>query len=532
MSTAADTLNENQNQVQNTHTASNITKPKLTELNLNILLLLFSQQTSSATLTSTSIATVQRLHDFFYQQLLVSNVLTNLKHFYLTTKRQFQYELGHSTGTDIGVDNILKINKKTQELFENVTHALHMTMGKSKLESFGCEIRMPYVDDYNNNDRNEKYGELMYLERFCSFMLNTFGGLLKSLHFKTSKWTPRNSSFGAVRDRSQEGRVIKDWRFINATNTNTNTWSSISKNPNAKQNKNINNNSNRTSINCVSSFPSNLEELCITNYKCDVYKTLIEKILDGKNKMAKFSLLQINKSQFEDVLYLLNDCKHLIIESINCQRLNQIILKTMYTKVFAYNTFELQHVRCDFKRFTAFLNALADGVTDNCHKNKRLVIKTYLANDQFMIFGFGSELSESKENEQARVEKQTNTMIQFITDCFKFMSKMVEKIDQLLFVIEFDRNLIRKFKCINDLICKIKHTFDSQAQANKLKFKSVISLQCNSTEQTTRPGSKMCIHDTFRMVFESHGYRQNKDFHTNTSKGRLYCCPNCDDDLQ
>ena len=102
------------------------------------------------------------------------------------------------------------------------------------------------------------------------------------------------------------------------------------------------------------------------------------------------------------------------------------------------------------------------------------------------------------------------------------MSKMIEKIDQMLFIIEIDFSLIQVSKDVAAVVDVIESTFDCQAKLNKSKFTSIIDLHFDNLKVMRLQHS-----NTFRMMFKNNGEFDN----CNLCK-RLYCCPNCDSDLQ
>ena len=355
------------------------------------------------------------------------------------------------------------------------------------LESFGCEITL----DVSRHDFYDNLGdEIMYWERICVFMLNKFGWLMKSLHFKTSE-------YNYIHDYDLSNvNVMKNWQFVNNNKSNNHNYN----------------------YKTPSFLPSNLQELCITDYKHDAYKHLIKNILIKENKIGNYSWLESSKSQFKQVLSLLsdNDCKNLIIESINNQRLNQIILNRMDTKIFDYI-----NQSQDIKSFTTFVNDLADGITSSYNNsgNKPFVLKTALTSN---VLTRPISYQIERAGEDVETVKQSNTMSQFITNCFIFMSKMIEKIDQMLFIIEIDFSLIQVSKDVAAVVDVIESTFDCQAKLNKSKFTSIIDLHFDNLKVMRLQHS-----NTFRMMFKNNGEFDN----CNLCK-RLYCCPNCDSDLQ
>ena len=468
---------------------------------------------------------ISLFHNFFCQQVLLSSILLNLKHFYLTVTNQSQRSSGQGFSTSMvywenGRNNINVTQR--QKLIDKILHDLHANLSvRSKhgqavqfnLESFGCEIGI---------DAAERCDEIVYWERICLFMLNKYGWLIKSLHLKTYTHNHEYSSHLS----NVNAYVMDNWQFINNSGSvrgnNNHSCDYNYKNKNQSENK-------RDNVNVSLSYlPSKLQELCITDYKHNLYKNLIKSILDKENNISKFSLLEINKSKFEQVLCLLcdDDCQELIIESINNQRLSEIILNSMHTKIF--NNYNKSR---DLKLFTNFLNALADGIAsihDSKATNKRFVVKTSLTGDAVFKssnFWFGSSLDRCQKTDQEGeiVRKQSDIMSQFVIDCFTFMSKMIEKIDQVLFIIEFNPILIQVSNDVAAVVDSIKSTFNCQAHLNKSKFISIIDLNIS-----TFFGFKNSrIPDTFRMMFKNNG-----EFDNCKSCKRLYCCPNCDKDLQ
>ena len=482
----------------------------LRELNLNVILFIENHNFNpfpgmTTAMPNQQVTPVSTFHNFFYKQLLLSNILSNLRHFYMTVTT----DNGGQPIVQIHNVNASQENQEAQELIKQVTaHLMFNFRSKQKekekstdffqIESFGCDIRMGGDFESKTSDT------MMYLEKVCLLILNKFGWLMRSLHFKTQK-------MGIQRDKQFSG-IVKHWQFL-------------------KNTKNENENNNNSEDQSSPAIPSNLQEICITDYKHKVYKKFVQSVLDTSNNIQKFSILQINKSQFEDVFHLLTNCCSLIMESINQQRLNQIVLNQISIQICNN---DMSHRDRDLESLIQFFQKLCHGIKHNynCQHNgicKPLIVKVHLikgGQDDVRSRLGNLEMITKKTNKQAIVcVDKKNIMLNFIDDCFKIFSKMVQKMNQLLFIIQFDGKLIKTFSN-NDFgtfaLCKsIKETFEYKANLNETKFRSNIDLSFYNRD-LDRYG--------FRMVFESNDYQHNGGF--GGPKTRLYSCPNCDTDLE
>ena len=141
-------INKNENIISSIADCTCGGNSNLKELNLSVLLRVALSKTFVKTISTGNISSlpvaspVSIFHHFFCQHILLSQVLLNLKHFYLTITNQSDRDTASS-------DNDSYDGKQQQKLIDKILHDLHVNLGeRSKhgqvrqfnLESFGCEI--------------------------------------------------------------------------------------------------------------------------------------------------------------------------------------------------------------------------------------------------------------------------------------------------------------------------------------------------------------------------------------------------------
>lgn len=358
-------------------------------------------------------------------------------------------------------------------------------------------------------------------------------------------------------------------------------------------------------------YPLNLEEICISNYVDKVYDNIISNILNINNKISNFSLLEINNSQYDNVTKFLNNFESDIIKSINKNRLNYIVFKNIQRKMsnitnltpnlnldinvesddldnmYAFlNTYPTPtvHRHVTDKQVTStkqsedslikFFKVLSSNASDNINQ---LVVKVNFCCENNILVNFKKN-RDSKETEKEKLfslwlnnyhdEKRVNSIVMLIDNCFKYISKLIKKIDELMIIIgfEFPFSLVNKRRqdFINfDSIIKSRFL---QLQLYQTQFRSVIDTNGEEIAQLLTPPQSDDINDYdgsvgsvgnrsryqeygkqsidkfainidrqqrsrikdyhFRLIFQSNNYRQDGGY--SGPFQRLYSCPKCD----
>ena len=132
--------------------------------------------------------------------------------------------------------------------------------------------------------------------------------------------------------------------------------------------------------------------------------------------------------------------------------------------------------------------------------------------------------------------QRENWIIKLIKACFNCVSKLINKIDELMIVIEFDfeKELFEKYDSdiislsqIIDAILEKLLSFYNRQKEFKNKVKCIMRSNCKQMRQALIDKENVSNY-YFRLIFQSTNY--NRDGGDNGPLNRLYCCPHCDKD--
>ena len=528
-------------------------------------------------------ATPLPLGQFFYDKLILSNILLQLDHFYIAYKTaaalrmtgftfdadgtgvSHHSESVYSTSPDAHlsdhydhnsmINNTNARGKDEESELETLELELEWqlkmksklnTTSKCNLKSFGCEI-VPFEQNFKIYDGHYDDDETFF-DEVLTLMLNKYAFLLESLHFHVSPL------FGLK------------FRFLPTSRSLLDVWTfSKDKWKDAESSKNLVNNEN----NCINWYPSNLRELCISNYcyaMCSI-NNVINNILVSERNIPKFSLLQISNSKYIEILGFLDTYIDSMIKSINKNRLNCIRLENITATIIEHATKQENE-----EKLVTFLQKLANDVTDaksfvfkadfglECDSkserydyvsNKADVIISWLNNNtsnhttmtsndlkyfpqtdaNSYVYAYGAVPQSGPQT-----SKHGNLIIKLIEECFDCVSKLINTIDELMIVIKFDfaKELITKFggdiiafsQIVESKFDKLLTSYNCEKQ---FKNKVTCIMDSNGKKmQEALTKKENAPNYYFRLIFQSKNYTQDGGY--SGPLNRLYSCPHCDKD--